>query len=189
MNGNTSYRCPECGAELGPHDTKCWLCHAALTPGALAAQATAPPSAEPAAVSGSSTIVFIVVAVLLGLLTLALVIEAPGLGIILAVVLTPALVRTAVTASRRGAREARDPGRMVLTFFGTIGMVIVVGVAAIVTFYITCFAVCAGAMVVTQGAKSPGSENGILIVSIGSGVIAGLVVAILIMRRYWRRTS
>ncbi|MEX2119906.1 MAG: hypothetical protein WD847_09965 [Pirellulales bacterium] len=65
---------------------------------------------------------------------------APCLGIALAVVVTPALVRTFMASTRRKAQGQRlTMPEKVLAFWGSLGIVVLAGVAAGVAFFATCW--------------------------------------------------
>jgi hypothetical protein len=131
-------RCPHCQAEVyWSEATQCWLCGQSLDrPGP--AVAPPPPPMEPARRTfGLSSLMLVIalVAVCLGVYR-----EVPGLGILLAILVTPALVRTSVVATRRKAGgRPMPPLDKVGVFAGTLAAVVVIGVSAIAAFAITCF--------------------------------------------------
>ena len=137
-------RCRQCGfhAETGAWGQEyCWLCTARLESPAQAGL-LAPPTAQRQAgrTFGLSTLMVMVAlcAVFFGVFR-----ESPGLGILLAIVLTPALGATFVKVMKR---EARGRPMTVLEKFGTfaasagivVGTIVVLCVAAVVLLRAIC---------------------------------------------------
>jgi hypothetical protein len=75
-----------------------------------------------------------VIAVCLGVLH-----EAPGLGILLIVLVIPALART-IAGTRRQQALGRSMSwdEKMLAFFGSLGIVALIGLAATIAFVVTC---------------------------------------------------
>jgi hypothetical protein len=122
---------------------------------------------------GSLMLVVTLAAVCLGLGA-----AAPGLGIALAIVATPALVRTFVSSAQRKAQGERlQPGDKVATFAASVGVVLLAGVAAGVAFFATCLIACFPAM-------ATGSDTAIQ-VGLVACVLAALVAGGLLMRVQW----
>ncbi|GEM_PF-3530999 len=162
--------CSECGAKrITSAMAPCWLCGAILP--ALDS------GVEGGPVRGrDDKPVFIVIGVLVVLVMLGLAFEAPGLLIVLALCATPALIR-AVVISRRSS-EAGYPmtaGHKFGAFLGALGATVLVGAAAGVAFFVTCFAVCLGML---TGVGYSGTA-GMLILPVS--VIAGLVPGIYVL--------
>jgi hypothetical protein len=108
--------------------------------------------------------------------------EAPGLGVGLVFLVTPALARTVVAARRRQARgEPMTVTDQMFAFLGSIGLVLTVGVASLAAFVATCFPI--GLVV---GSQANVGDVG-LYIAIGVGGIAGIAVAFWLLRRYWLR--
>lgn len=118
--------CRECGAAYPLTGQKCWLCGAdlpervPLTTGAAAENSFAS-SAHRTFRLSSLFLVITLAAVCLGVFS-----AAPGLGIFLAIVSTPALARTVVVSTRRKQAGMQvSAGQKVLTFAGALGVVVV----------------------------------------------------------------
>jgi hypothetical protein len=113
----------------------------------------------------------------------------PGLGIGLAILVTPAFIHTAVTAVRRREHGQRmDPVEKIVFFGGSLGAVVVTLVGAGIAFYATCWAgFFAGAAVgAAAGARdyepiSWGLAAGVLL-----GIVAGVWVLVLLIRMFGR---
>ena len=117
---------------------------------------------------------------------------APGLGIALAVLVTPAFIGTAMGAARRKV-EGRplDVGQKILAFAGSVGVVMVIGIAAGITFFVTCVVGgVVGANIFPATGMRVGLERMVNIgVPIGT-VAAGLVVVVgffIFFRSLWRK--
>ncbi len=169
---NVERACPECGASpmKGGH---CWLCGKALEPAATAA---AEPPARPEHRSAfqfslASLMLFVTLcAVVLGAFSIA-----PIIGIGLAVLSTPALVWTAVSATRRRARgEPMSPGQKVGAFAAALGIVLVICIAAGIAFCGTC-------LVWFLAGTSMGRRLDNLGLWLGVGVIVGSIAALLVL--------
>jgi heme/copper-type cytochrome/quinol oxidase subunit 2 len=107
---------------------------------------------------------------------------APGLGIVLAMLTVPALVRTCVISARRGARgEPTSIGEKTTVFLLTLATIIIVMVVAIAVFFVTLLAICA----TTAGAGRPVDGGGIFL-ALTLGGIAGVTVAILLTWLFWK---
>jgi hypothetical protein len=128
---------------------------------------------------------FIILAVLFLLAAFGLIATAPGLGVVLAVLATPALIRAGMISARRQSEGAPlTGGERVGAFLASLGVVVLTGVAAVAAFYGTCFAVCAGEFLLTGGGR--GSWGFIQATSIGAGVIVGVLVLVSVGRKAWR---
>src|SRR5262249_6366042 len=152
--------CPHCDARIkDPDARKCWLCGEPLEPGQLLDRPSilhelAKPRRVWAAgdnpvmdAFGSLALVLLELLVGVGLAS-----DAPGVLLILLVALTPALIRTLVTTYRQRAEgEKVSAGRVILTFLSSVGVVVVVGLAATAAFYATCFAVCLAGLAISGG--------------------------------------
>lgn len=138
-------RCPQCGADLGASTAPaCWLCghyvgHGKVVPGVVRREDPnpyAPPRAEIATgrTSRIATLLLViaVIAVILGVLR-----EVPPLGVVLAVISVPAVIRTGVASRRLPA----TPGvfAQVGLFLSSFTVAAVTLVSAVIAFGITCF--------------------------------------------------
>jgi hypothetical protein len=160
--------CPHCGAEVQTPGGECWLCRLKEPPAKPNPYAPPRPTGENAGAQFSLASLFLVmtlVAVCLGVFMLA-----PGLGILFAIVATPALVRTTFTASYyKQAGAPLSPAWRIRAFVVSLFIMLAVGVTTFVTFQGVCWT---GALL-TQG-RNPWPN---VIV----GVIVGLLVAIPVM--------
>lgn len=136
-------RCPECGAEHHAGARRCWLCGAELAGEPSAAPASTSADTEATAATFSLSSLFLVmtlVAVCAGVFA-----AAPGLGIIFAVLATPALVRTIfITAKQKSRGTAVTPGQKIVRFLGSIGVVLLVFLSIGVALLTACLTACAG---------------------------------------------
>jgi hypothetical protein len=125
----------------------------------------------------------VVLMLALAVVCLGVLLLAPGLGIIMAILLIVPLVRTSVLVKRR-AESGRPTSRMAsigLFVASTIVQVVVlcvVGVAAFATFCLTCFGVWAA-----TGAKSETGASFLFAVIVAGG--AALVVVVVLGRRFY----
>lgn len=162
--------CPRCEAVVAGDATRCWLCHGSL-------DGTTPPLATPSPVArmapihraasfSLSTMLLIttLVAICCGLLA-----AAPGLGIVVCVLLAPVLVRTARVVRRREAAGARVSPAEKVSLAAT-SLVVAMVMATVVGFAAFCCfcAVCAFAY------GSSGNQPGLLLLAFGVSVAAGL---------------
>jgi len=115
-----------------------------------------------------------VIAVCLGVLRLV-----PGLGILLIILVIPALARTFVGATRRQALgRSMSWDEKVLAFLGSLGIVAVIGLAASIAFVATCFPT---GYVMLMGAGGPA---GFILAFLAGLTVAGIVILVL-GRRLW----
>lgn len=174
-------RCPECGADLKSGESECWLCRRATRPD------DSPPTSPFAAVERKSAgqfslasvfLIITLIAVCLGSLRLA-----PGLGILLIIVATPALVRTCVVGAReKRAGHSLSIGEKVVAFLASSAIIVLVGVAGFIAFQIACWGSCA----MIAGIQKKESENALL-VGLGTGGIAGIGTIIWLVWKTWPR--
>ena len=165
--------CPECGAKrITSAQAQCWMCGAILP--ALESPVPGGPMEGPV-----SKPVFIALGVLILLVMVGLATAAPGLLVVFALAATPALIR-AVVVSRKssGAGRPLEAGEKVGAFLGALGATVLVGAAAFVAFFATCFAVCWG-LFATSGDSGGG---GILVVSVLAGLVPGIIVLVWLLR-------
>lgn len=166
--------CPACGARrVSSAAVPCWLCGETL-PAQLG-------PAKPAVATSTETGLLIVVGVMAVLVGVAFILEAPGVGIVLAVLMIPALGRAALVSWRGGG--SLDTRQTVLLFVTSLCAVVTVGVATIVAFFIACFAVGCGTF-----ALSGGHGDALpIIAGIGMGLVAAITVLIWLCRKFWPR--
>jgi len=188
-------RCPGCGALIPPEAKKCWLCHGRPDDAEEASGSTFVPPDPVAATGelpvvqseyqarfqfslGSMMLLVTLTAVILGVFA-----TVPGLGVALAILAAPALIRTAVLASRRQSTgHPMEVQAKLSVFIGTLALVAVIVAAAVGAFVATCFPI---------GLAGFSAESEFLFVF---AWVAGLVVAILVIyglirafRRQWPR--
>jgi hypothetical protein len=165
-------RCSECGASLDARDRRCWLCERDLPAGSDSTNPYASPAAAretpPAGLAqfslSSLMLVRTLVAVCLGVTMLA-----PGLGIGLIVLATPAFVRTMVAGLRsKQAGVALTPAEKVGAFLLSLAIMACIAVAAVVAFQVACWGSCALA------ASIGGEGEGAMWLGIVLGTAAGL---------------
>ena len=170
-------RCPHCGEILKASDAECWLCLEKVgvqegwpepSPRDLAnLHRTRASSGESAALA-----VFGVLAVLW---IVGTAFEAPGMLLILLVLGVPAMIR-AIMSAQRGADDIERTPNFFLLFLNSLGVAALIGVASAIAFFATCVVICFGGL--GLGALSHrGSGMELLYISVGGGVIIGLIVA------------
>jgi hypothetical protein len=125
--------CPYCWAENHRSDaTNCWRCDRPIE----RPEATRPPpAARPRFGLGALMMLIALIAVCLGLMR-----EAPGLLVLLAVTVAPALVWTLVVTSRTKAEEGRPmslPETMGVFILALLAVVII-WVSSLIAFVATC---------------------------------------------------
>jgi hypothetical protein len=143
----TRQYCLECGAEVSPRADCCWCCRRALGKGAvsgnrLIAQKSADEYAE---MTQRRVARYFGIAATLLIATVAEVIffgifvKEPGLGVALAILLTPALARIVVIAVQRRTQEkpiSVSYRILIVLLWALLGMAILV--AAGITYVLTC---------------------------------------------------
>jgi len=128
----TAAHCPHCGAELQAPGGECWLCRLKEPPAQPNPYASPRPIGDYAAQFSLASLflVMTLVAVCLGVFMLA-----PGLGILLAVAATPALVRTTFTASYyKQAGASLTTAWKIKAFLVSLFIMLAVGTATFVAF-------------------------------------------------------
>ena len=185
--------CPQCGAALSATATQCWLCRgkvdrqAATSPRDVPPPQTTPTTEHPAVQFGLASLMLTItlISVCLGVMSMA-----PGLGILFAIFVTPAFVRTVMAAGRRRMTgQSMDVGEKLLAFAGSVGVVTIIGVAAGAAFYATCWVGFVGGMVAgtAAGAKGYDPIGWGLLTGVGIGIVIGIYVAYRVARRLWQR--
>lgn len=145
-----TYRCPTCGAinqtSANPSDVlKCWLCSQAFKrDGTNVVDPTISgprnPLDQQGATFGLTTIMIAVTLIAIGFGIFRI---APGLGFLFVVLLTPAFVRAQVIAMRHkntGVPQTwqQHVGTFMTSLVGTLGVLILISIAAIVALFGTC---------------------------------------------------
>ena len=133
-------RCRECGAETWAYaQNHCWLCTARLeAPARAGLPAPATEHREAGRTFGLSTLMVTVAlcAVFFGVFR-----ESPALGILLAIVVTPALVRTWVASSRREAKgQPMSEVERWVGFAGSVCVIAATGIGPYLAFAAICIA-------------------------------------------------
>jgi hypothetical protein len=106
----------------------------------------------------------------------------PGLGIVVAIVAVPALVRTCFTATRRGARgQPLSVEGKVALFLLTVSMTVIVIVAAGAAFFLTCLAI----FVTGMNVGPHPNESALLQIALTVGLVVSLVVVMLFAWLFW----
>jgi len=178
--------CPDCGAALKPFATQCWLCHRLLVveaelvePGSPFEAQYAPPKWVNPAQFSLETLMLVItlIAVCLGMIM-----ALPGLGIVVAIVAAPALVRTLMAGYQE--RKSGTPmtlGEKLLTFAASTGVTL----AVLVTGGTAFAAACVGSCFVAIGLENAGQPAGgwrqygdlFIYVLIGMSALIGLGTA------------
>ncbi len=106
--------------------------------------------------------------------------------IVALIVLTPVLIRTGRSVAAQKER-GESPGGLAVVgqFLSSVGVVVMVGLAAGAAFYATCFAICLGGMALGSLDRH-GSEASLLILSVAGGAVVGIYVLVVMIRRIWR---
>jgi hypothetical protein len=129
---------------------------------------------------GTLMLLIALIAVCLGVFRLA-----PGLGVLFLILIVPALVRTILSAGQQEDRgHPMSWDEKLLTFFGSVGVVAVLGLAASIAFLVACFS--SGVTILAMGSVGPGgswlSASALVIAP-----VAGLAVAVVVIRSLARQ--
>ena len=175
--------CSQCGAANIGQSGQCWLCHHPLAAEPRGAGSANPPTAwATASTANTFTISSLMLIIALIAVCLGVTREAPGLGIALGVVSTPALVRTVFAARRREITgRPMSTGEKVVAFLGSIGVVVTVCAASGAAFAAICFPVGLASFNISR------SDGGGIVLAFTLGILAAIVVAALLFRRLWPR--
>jgi hypothetical protein len=181
--------CPLCGAAICQGATKrCWMCgkdFALITDAEIRAARIREQSAHiEAARGGQDHAAFVVFGILAILVSAGLMVEAPGILVVLLVLAVPALIRTAVQSAGQDERSASTSA--LARFFSSLGLLVIVGLASFAAFFATCFAVCLGGLALNDLNRN-NSQEWIFTASIGAGIVPGLFVAGLLFKHFWSR--
>jgi hypothetical protein len=167
--------CAECGATLDPGQERCWLCEARIQPlGQVNPYAAPQPLAEHAPAQFSLDTLFLIitlVAVCLGAFLLA-----PGLGVLLALVGTPALIRTMLAGHRK--RQAGAPlstsqkiGAFALSFI----LVFAAGWAGLIAFFVVCLGTGLAGLALGDGG------DWVIVAALGAGALVAIPLTLWIL--------
>ncbi len=176
-------RCPKCDCVNKSQSKNCWLCRAELE-SAKAAHGSQPPDFSPPMTFGLSTIFLVItlIAVCLGVT-----VQAPGLGILIFVLATPALVRTIVYGHGiKGSGFKLTAQEKIEAFIASLGVVTLIVIAAVGAFMVVCYPVGLLGSLIAMG-NSNGALGGTLFYSGWVlGILAGITVAVLMIRLLWK---
>jgi hypothetical protein len=177
--------CPVCGERIPATAARCWLCLEKLS---AQVAATGKPRREHdrARRASGDQLIFIVLGILAILLCIAFAFAAPGLLILLIVLLAPAFVRTAIQMKRStsaGEEQSPDKGRSFgEILFSSVGVVALVGFIAFHAFWAAFLVACFPALAISSGGQS---LSLFLVITIGAGIIASVFVAVMLFRVFW----
>jgi hypothetical protein len=165
-------RCPECGASLEEGASACWLCRRTREAENLH-QSSSPAGPDKKSVGqfslASVFLVITLIAVCLGALKLA-----PGLGLAVILVATPALIRACVVnVQKKRTGRSLTIGEKLVAFFASTAIVILVGLAGFIAFEIACWGSCA----MIAGIEQNPSDHAFWI-GVSTGVLAALAIMI-----------
>jgi hypothetical protein len=146
-----------------------------------------PPSPIGETPGGSFATAVLVVGLIVVLV--ALTVAAPGLGILLIIVVAPALIRTAVVVAKKRHWDGKDVslGEKSTLFLASFAGVLAAAVAAAVAFAVTCVASCFGLMVVAEGGGSTSRMESLFGLALLLATVLGLAVGGFTLHRLWRK--
>ncbi len=174
---NPPATCPECGADDPLIGGRCWLCGAVLPDGAAQSAGNAPENAIASSTRHTFSLISLFLVMTLAAVCLGVFAAAPGLGLVLALVATPARVRTMVVVSRQTARWARpSPAQKIWAFAASAGVLILVIVAVGAAFCAACFISLLGASSALRDTGAREAIAFVLFVLLGLSVLVGVAV-------------
>ena len=177
--------CTDCGASNPGHLSKCWLCQAPVVLAASGTpfKATAYERHAAFQFSFASLLVTIaLIAVLLGVFRLA-----PGLGVLLAIIVAPAWIRTCITVTFKQSRQgAVTFGQKAGVFATSLAIVIGIGVMLIAAV-VGAFAVFCS--VVSAGGQYDFSGAGMVVAAVSFGILLVTGLIFWASRKHSRRAS
>ena len=192
--------CPVCQAVTAIGQA-CWLCHSELpmtmsrdpddSDQASPVMATlvnpySPPVPLEEAERSSYPIMVLIIGLAIVITALAFV--APGLAVLIGVLIAPALVRTAVLVGRKSnAGVEVSIGEKSVVFLASLAGVIAACVTAVSAFLIACTATCFGLLAISNSSGGGRTaEQWIPVLLIGSALL-GLAAGGWLLWRLWRR--
>ena len=123
----------------------------------------------------------------LAAVVLSVTVMVPGIGIALAVVATPALVRTyMLTRRRRDSDKPVATGEKIVLFMMCLGIATLVALATGAAFFVTCFVSFWGVSAANGG--RPALDAG-LTIGVILGTFAGLTVLIVLLVKWLARPA
>lgn len=185
-------KCSACGADNAIDNVECWLCGKSLESTADTAVGSASQSRpviyatavhpNNPAVSGQMGLATIFLIMTLCAVIMALIVAAPGLGILLAIFSTPPLIRTLlVVTQRKQSGQQVSPGKKVLLFLGSLGT----------TTVVACLAVCSSIGTFCGICLSSGQDSAIPIAALAALITTAVTFFVCgkwIIKR-WRRDT
>src|SRR5439155_3849325 len=132
-SGSDELSCPYCGARrITSAAVKCWMCQEKLP-----AHEGPLPKGKPLSLPTESNVPLMILGVVILVVAGVLMIEAPGVAIVLALLATPALIRAGVKTHKqeRALGQSLTGGEKWGIFFSSLGAVILMGVAAFAAFF------------------------------------------------------
>jgi len=170
--------CASCGAIVA--GDRCWLCGGSATAvGTVQDQRTAASRREPGSQTFALSSLFLFITLIS--VCLGVFVAVPGLGILLAILTVPALVRASVLASRDRAQSGgENVGNKVAYFLSSLGVVFLIALAGVASFFAACFVACP----IVMATESEGLVGFFMIVA---GLIALTVVGRLLYKTWPRR--
>ncbi len=186
---STATHCPECGALVSEGVQKCWLCgwqrdsDSSPRPAEAVAPRVVP---SPAGQGFSFSLETLMLVMTLAAVGMGAIVLFPGIGIILAIMLAPAFVRTAMVVQRRAEKgKAVALWQRVALFFGSfvtaVVILVIVAVASVGTFCALCLCLYSGGV---RDAAMPLS-----FFAAAATTIAAIVLAVKWIRRRWRHDT
>ena len=181
--------CPFCDAELySTKVLKCWLCHQQLST-AKTGDAEAAGKMRDIRLHPRELVrdegPWTVFGVLSLLMIVGMSMAAPGFLVVLLILAVPAVIRATIRTAQVVPAENEFPAApFVRLFVSSIGIVVMIGLAAFISFGVAFFVVCMGGMAVVNFGS--GGER-VLQFSVMVGATIGLVVAGLLFARSLRR--
>jgi hypothetical protein len=173
--------CPRCGATLGGGEL-CWLCGASLTQASAAPASAAPAVAHHRHAGFSYSISTLLLVTTLAAIVLGIAASAPGLGIFIAMLLAPVLLRTMMVVRAREAAgldvgPAKKTALVATSLLATAAILGVTCCAAFCSFCTACI------FVAGFGGSGNNSELlGFLLLSLVGALISWLLLYVLIRR-------
>ena len=163
--------CLRCHSACPAQDPVCWMCAAKLEQGKTAKNY--------GRTSYSLTSSFLVMTLIC--VSCAIAAVAPGLGILIGVVATPALIRTVVLVGRRKHQGfLPSTGDKIAAFLGYAVVAVLAGFAAVIAFFGCCFVASIGLGMFsnTPGVGKYFGPDGYFITSMSIAAITGVIVFI-----------
>ncbi len=174
---STSVRvCPSCAARNAPVAQHCWLCHERFN-GERPSVVPPPTVYERNAVFQFSFASLLVTIALFAVLV-AIFRLAPGLGILLAIIIAPAWIRTCLTVMRRQSLQPQTLAWGEKSAIFAVSVAIIVGIGAtIVAAIVGAFASFCGVVALGAGGADGGgiAVIALIVALVSFGVVASLV--------------